>query len=67
LVVKVPGVTEARCLLLSQIGMPVGTPVLAEVCLRTKAGYQLKRLRRDVEHVLKERLADLADFWRKHG
>jgi S-adenosylmethionine synthetase len=65
LVEEVPGITEARCLLLSRIGMPVDTPALAEMCLRTERGYRLDRLRGQVERVLRERLASLGGLWRE--
>jgi S-adenosylmethionine synthetase len=65
LVEQVRGITEARCLLLSRIGMPVDAPALADVCVRTETGYRLKGLRGDVEKVLKERLAALAEIWRE--
>jgi S-adenosylmethionine synthetase len=61
----VPAITEARCLLLSRIGTPVDAPALAEVCVRTSPGHRLGRLRGDVESVLTERLAALADLWRE--
>jgi S-adenosylmethionine synthetase len=64
LVEQVPGVTGARCLLLSRIGMPVDAPALAEVCIRTETGHRLESLRGDVEQVLKARLTALADLWR---
>jgi S-adenosylmethionine synthetase len=65
LVETVSGITEARCVLLSRIGTPVDAPALAEVCLRTEAGYRLQALRGDVDRVLNERLAALRDLWRE--
>jgi len=65
LVANVPGITEARCLLLSRIGLPVDAPAIAEVGVRTETGYRLHRLRGDVEQVLAKQLAALADLWRE--
>jgi S-adenosylmethionine synthetase len=65
LVEQVRGITEARCLLLSRIGVPVDAPALAEVCIRTETGYRLKGLRGDVQSVLRGRLAALAELWRE--
>jgi S-adenosylmethionine synthetase len=65
LLAKVPGIVEARCLLLSRIGTAVDAPALAEVCLRTEPGYRLQQLRGDVGRVLNERLAALRDLWRE--
>jgi S-adenosylmethionine synthetase len=64
LVAQVPGIIEARCLLVSRIGMPIDSPALAEVALRTEPGYVLRELRSEVERVLEERLAGLAGLWR---
>jgi S-adenosylmethionine synthetase len=63
--ITVPGIIEARCLLLSRIGTRVDAPALAEVCVRTRAGRRLKELSSDVENVLERRLEALADLWRE--
>jgi S-adenosylmethionine synthetase len=65
LVERVPGIREARCLLLSRIGLPVDEPALAEVCLRTETGHRLERLRPEVERAVARGLSDLADLWRR--
>jgi S-adenosylmethionine synthetase len=65
LVRDVPGILEARCLLLSRIGMPVDTPAVADVCVRPAMGYRVRSLRGEVEMVLRRRLAALADLWRE--
>ena len=62
LVSEVPTVTEAHCLLLSQIGAPVDKPLLADV--RVRSGVEVQQLRPAIEKVVEARLASLPDLWR---
>jgi S-adenosylmethionine synthetase len=57
LVVELPEITAARCLLASRIGRPVSDPALLQLKLATQAAYPVVQLRRRIEEVAAERLA----------
>lgn len=63
LVDEIPGVGEATCHLVSQIGRPISDPQLADVRLRCDAPPE--RLRPRVESLLRRRLDGLSELWKE--
>jgi S-adenosylmethionine synthetase len=64
-VAEVPGVTEAYCYLLSQIGRPIDAPQLFEVKVRSAEPAALDSLRPKVEAVARDTLAGIRTLWRE--
>ncbi len=64
LVESVEAVTEARCVLVSQIGQPVDQPQIVDIDLRLEAGQTVAGLRPDVERVVVAELQHLETLWR---
>jgi S-adenosylmethionine synthetase len=61
---NVPGVREAYCYLLSQIGRPIDAPQVFEVKLRLADPGALASLRARVEAVAQDELAGIHGLWR---
>ncbi len=64
LVESVEAVTEARCVLVSQIGQPVDQPQIVDIDLRLEAGQTVAGLRPDIEQVVVAELQHLETLWR---
>jgi S-adenosylmethionine synthetase len=62
---EVPGVTEAYCYLLSQIGRPIEAPQLFEVKVRLAEPAGLDSLRAEIEAVAQDTLAGIRTLWRE--
>jgi S-adenosylmethionine synthetase len=59
LVSTLQSVSEAHCLVVSEIGAPVSEPTLVNVRLATRDGVPLEQLRRPVEEVISDRLTQI--------
>jgi len=58
----VPGITEVYIWLCSQIGAPIDQPLIASAQLVLKPGVSLEGIRRDVEAVIDQELANIYDY-----
>lgn len=63
LVTDVPEITDAHCLLLSQIGEPVESPRLVDI--RVRSEEELEGVRPHIERAMGERMEGLTDLWRE--
>ena len=64
LVSAVPEVTEAHCLIVSQIGVPVSTPALVDLRLAARDGVPSEQLRNRIEELIADqfgRIPELVD------
>lgn len=59
---RVEGLKEVYVLLLSRIGTPVDSPVMANAQVLLEAGQSLSDIRRDIEDIFADAFADLDDF-----
>ncbi|HSD53427.1 MAG TPA: methionine adenosyltransferase, partial [Burkholderiales bacterium] len=59
----VPGVSEAQCFLLSQIGKPIDAPQVFEVKLRLADPAALASLRARIEAVARDELRGIYGLW----
>ena len=59
----VPGVTEANCYLLSQIGKPIDAPQVFDVKLRLADPAALASLRERIETVAQGELSGIHGLW----
>jgi S-adenosylmethionine synthetase len=65
LVGQVPEVSEARCMLVSQIGRPVTDPRLVEVRLRPVADVSVDELTARVGDIVHREIQNMSTLWRK--
>lgn len=63
LVESLDAVTEAHCVLVSQIGQPVNQPQIVDIDLRLEGGQTIAGLRPDVERVAEAELQRLDTLW----
>ena len=63
LVDTLEAVSEARCVLVSQIGQPVNQPQVVDIDLRLEGGQTVAGLRPDVERVVEAELQRLDTLW----
>lgn len=64
---RIDGLKEVYVLLLSRIGTPVDSPVMASVQVLPGDGQSLSDIRRSVEQIFAAAFADLDDFCRRLG
>jgi len=62
LVSAVPEVTEAHCLIVSQIGAPVSTPALVNLRLATGNGVPLEQLRHRIEELVADQFGRIPEL-----
>jgi len=62
LVSAVPKVTEAHCLIVSQIGAPVSTPALVNLRLATRDGAALELLRNRIEELVADQFGRIPEL-----
>ena len=64
LATRVPGVEEAYCYLVSEIGQPVTRPSVVDVRLRLAPRRSFARIRARIEALVQEELDRIPDYWR---
>jgi S-adenosylmethionine synthetase len=62
MVVRFPGITEARCLIVSKIGAPVSEPALVTVQLATPDKLSFEQLRGLVEDLIADHFSRISDL-----
>jgi S-adenosylmethionine synthetase len=65
LISALPEVTEAHCLIVSQIGAPVSAPALVHLRLATRDGVPTEQLRSRVEELIRDQFGRIPDLVRE--